>query len=91
MDGFHGHVYKDDIEKVERLKSFKQNLEYIESINKFGNRTYKLGINEFADMLNEEFQATRHGYKMSTRDQNLNATSFQYKDVTVPDKMNWVE
>ncbi|XP_055828476.1 senescence-specific cysteine protease SAG39-like [Solanum dulcamara] len=86
----HGRVYKDDIEKAERLKTFKQNLEYIESVNKAGTRTYKLGINEFADMTNEEFQATHNGYRMSSH-QNLSATSFRYKDVAVPDKMNWIE
>ncbi|KAH0685217.1 hypothetical protein KY289_018733 [Solanum tuberosum] len=34
--------YKDEIEKAERFKVFKQNFEYIESINKNGSRSYKL-------------------------------------------------
>ncbi|MCD7463154.1 hypothetical protein HAX54_050046 [Datura stramonium] len=87
----HGRVYKDDVEKAERLKTFQQNLDYIESVNKAGTRTYKLGVNKFADMTNEEFRATRNGYRMSSHDQKINATSFRYKDVTVPDKMDWRE
>ncbi|KAJ8531538.1 hypothetical protein K7X08_026972 [Anisodus acutangulus] len=86
----HRRVYKDDIEKAEKLKTFRQNLEYIESVNKAGTRAYKLGVNEFADMTNEEFQATHNGYRISS-DQNIKPTSFRYENVAVPDSMDWRE
>lgn len=60
----YGREYKDEIEKAERFKVFKQNFEYIESINKNGTRSYKLGINEFADRRKEEFKSVRNGYKI---------------------------
>ncbi|KAJ8568862.1 hypothetical protein K7X08_032559 [Anisodus acutangulus] len=73
----HGRVYKDDIEKAERHKTLRQNHEHIESVNKAGTRTYKLGINEFTDMTNEEFQATHNGYKMLSY-KKIKTTSFSY-------------
>ncbi|KAF3643034.1 Senescence-specific cysteine protease SAG39 [Capsicum annuum] len=53
-----GHVYTDDIEKAKRFIIFKDNVEYIDSVNKAGIKPYKLDINEFADLTNEEFRAT---------------------------------
>lgn len=59
----YGRVYKDNAEKERQFNIFKANLEFIESFNKAGNRSYKFSINEFADLTNEEFQASRNGYK----------------------------
>ncbi|OIT32701.1 PREDICTED: senescence-specific cysteine protease SAG39-like [Nicotiana attenuata] len=84
----YGRAYTDDTEKAERLETFKQNLEYIESINKDVTRTYKLGINQFADMTNEEFKAIRNGYRISSQ-QKIKTTFFQYDNVTVPYSMDW--
>lgn len=83
----YGRVYKDDVEKAKRYKIFKENLEFIESFNKAGNRPYKLGINEFADITNEEFRTARNGYipwKVSE------SKSFVYENVsTVPSTVDW--
>ncbi|KAK9096831.1 hypothetical protein Sjap_022328 [Stephania japonica] len=57
----HGHVYKDEAEKEKRFNVFKENVEYIEQFNKAGNHPYKLSVNGFADLTNEEFKATRNG------------------------------
>ncbi|XP_059281597.1 senescence-specific cysteine protease SAG39-like [Lycium ferocissimum] len=83
-----GRVYKDDAEKAKRFKIFKDNVEYIEFVNKAGTRPYKLGINEFADLTNKEFTASRNGYKMSSH-QSLSITSFKYENVTAPATMDW--
>ncbi|KAK4368383.1 hypothetical protein RND71_012175 [Anisodus tanguticus] len=86
----HGRVYKDDIEKAERHKTLRQNLEHIESVNKAGTRTYKLGINEFTDMTNEEFQATHNGYKILSYKKIKTTSSLKYENMSdVPSFMDW--
>lgn len=59
----YSRVYKDEIEKQMRFDVFKKNLKFIEKFNKKGNRTYKLGVNQFADWTEEEFIATHTGLK----------------------------
>ncbi|KFK44743.1 hypothetical protein AALP_AA1G297100 [Arabis alpina] len=56
-------VYNDELEKQMRFDVFKKNMKYIEKFNKKGDRTYKLGVNEFADWTEEEFIATHTGLK----------------------------
>ncbi|MCD7463155.1 Senescence-specific cysteine protease sag12 [Datura stramonium] len=85
----YGRVYEDDVEKAERLEIFRQNVEYIESVNSNGTRSYKLGINKFADRRSEEFKATRNGYKILSSQQQKSPTSFRYENVTVPYSMDW--
>ena len=59
----YGCVYKDEVEKADRYKIFKDNVEFIESFNKAGTKSYKFGINQFADLTNAEFKATRNKYR----------------------------
>ncbi|CAA7400627.1 unnamed protein product [Spirodela intermedia] len=54
----HGRQYKDEAERDRRLAIFKDNLLYIEAHNR-GGHSYTLGLNQFADLTNEEF---RSGY-----------------------------
>ncbi|KAJ7952820.1 Cysteine proteinase [Quillaja saponaria] len=42
-------------EKEKRFEIFKDNLRFIEEQNSVQNRTYKLGLNRFADFTNEEY------------------------------------
>ncbi|KAL3534301.1 hypothetical protein ACH5RR_002762 [Cinchona calisaya] len=86
----HGRVYKDNADKEKRFQIFKTNVEFIESFNKAGNRPYKLGINQFADLTNEEFTASRNGYKVSSSPKLFRITSFKYENVTaVPATIDW--
>ena len=86
----YGRTYKDIVEKERRFKIFKDHVEYIESVNSAGNQRYKLSINEFADQTNEEFRASRNGYKMSSRPRSSKITSFRYENVeAVPTSMDW--
>lgn len=83
----YGLVYKDSAEKAMRFKIFKENLEYVESVNSEG-RPYKLGLNAFADLTNEEFRASKNGYKRSLI--SSGTKSFRYENVTaVPSTMDW--
>ncbi|KAK9132073.1 hypothetical protein Scep_011601 [Stephania cephalantha] len=88
----HGRKYKDVVEKEKRFNVFKENVKYIEQFNKAGNQPYKLSVNEFADLTNEEFKATRNGYKgLCLEDKLARATSsFKYENVSaVPSTMDW--
>lgn len=60
MTRFH-RVYADESEKRNRFDIFKKNLEFIQSFNKNRNTTYKLEVNEFSDLTDEEFRATHTG------------------------------
>ncbi|XP_027071829.1 senescence-specific cysteine protease SAG39-like [Coffea arabica] len=83
----HGRVYKDDAEKADRYKIFKENVNFIASFNKAGNRPYKLDINQFADLTNEEFRAARNKYKPW---KVCESKSFMYENVSaVPASMDW--
>ncbi|XP_021288317.1 zingipain-1-like [Herrania umbratica] len=86
----YGRTYQTKTEKDRRFKIFKENLEYIQSFNNAGNRSFKLGINEFADMSHDEFVATRTGYKNPG---NLATSSpFTYAEFTdVPTSLDWRE
>ncbi|CAH9128902.1 unnamed protein product [Cuscuta epithymum] len=53
----HERSYKDDLEKAKRFEIFKRNKEYVESFNRAENRSYRLGLNAFSDMTDEEFTA----------------------------------
>ncbi|EEF39860.1 cysteine protease, putative [Ricinus communis] len=86
----YGRVYKDRAEKEERFKIFKENVEFIESFNKAGNKAYKLSINEFADLTNEEFRTSRNGYKRFSNPVSPKTSSFKYENVTaVSTSIDW--
>ncbi|KAJ0973044.1 hypothetical protein J5N97_021003 [Dioscorea zingiberensis] len=86
----HGRVYKDSAEKELRLKIFKQNVEYIESVNNAENSTYKLGTNRFTDLTNEEFKATHNGFRPSKAALKKPTGGFGYENVTdIPASLDW--
>lgn len=89
----HGRTYKDNEEKQKRLQIFKDNMDFVNKVNE-GNRTYKLSANKFADLTNEEFRASRTGYKLSNEPKSPTTastdSSFKYASVTnVPGSMDW--
>ncbi|KAK9152997.1 hypothetical protein Sjap_000477 [Stephania japonica] len=88
----HERNYKDVAEKEKRFNVFKDNVKYIEQFNKAGNYPYKLSVNKFADLTNEEFKATRNGYKGLCLEDKLAraSSSFKYENVSaVPSTMDW--
>ncbi|KAL8511656.1 hypothetical protein ACS0TY_018169 [Phlomoides rotata] len=83
-------VYKDETNKAMRFIIFKDNVEYIESFNEAGARPFKLAINKFADLTNEEFQASRNGYRTTSHPKTGKASSYRYANVSVvPASMDW--
>nr|GMD71844.1 senescence-specific cysteine protease SAG39-like [Ipomoea batatas] len=85
----YGRVYANETEKVERFRIFKANVNFIDSFNQEGNHTFTVGINEFADLTNDEFKSSRMGYKSPPY---IDTTRFMYENVTeVPTTVDWVE
>ncbi|TQE03862.1 hypothetical protein C1H46_010526 [Malus baccata] len=75
-------------EKETHFNIFKENMAFIESSNKDANKPYKLSVNQFADLTNEEFKASRNGFKGHECSMK---TSFKYENVTtsLPATMDW--
>ncbi|XP_022848064.1 senescence-specific cysteine protease SAG39-like [Olea europaea var. sylvestris] len=85
----HKRTYKSNEEKSKRFKVFKDNVEFIERFNKAGKNKYKLGINEFADLTNEEFVAKCTGAKIPSFKRS-SKTPFMYGNVKgVASSLDW--
>ncbi|XP_004505502.1 senescence-specific cysteine protease SAG39-like [Cicer arietinum] len=84
-------VYKDSQEKDKRSKIFTQNINYIQAFNNAGNnKPYKLGINQYADLTNEEFISSRNKFKGHMCSSIIRTTTFKYQNVTaVPSTVDW--
>ncbi|KAM1160155.1 hypothetical protein PS2_033011 [Malus domestica] len=69
--------------------TFKSSVEFIEGFNKKSENKCRLDINKFADLTNEEFQATGQGYKrihlpeiMYNSSKAAPDNNFRYENVT---------
>lgn len=85
----YGRVYADNEEKEKRFKIFKENVAYIEFSNADASKPYNLRVNQFTDLTNEEFIASRNRFK--AHECSTKTTSFKYENVTasVPATMDW--
>lgn len=85
----HKKVYTDSFEKEQKFQIFKENVQRIEAFNNAGNKSYKLGINHFADLTNEEFKA-RNRFKGHMCSSTKKTPTFKYEHVTaVPASLDW--
>ncbi|PRQ51327.1 putative actinidain [Rosa chinensis] len=83
----YGRFYEEINEKERRFQIFKENVAFVESSNNDASKPYKLSVNQFADLTDEEFIALRNrfkGHECSTK-----TTSFKYENVTVPATVDW--
>ncbi|KAF8029601.1 hypothetical protein BT93_E2122 [Corymbia citriodora subsp. variegata] len=89
----YGRTYNDPQEKAKRQAIFAKNLQFIEDFNKSGNRTFKLGLNQFSDLTNEEFVQSHTGYLAPKQSEPTKTMPFSHQDPTgdVPDNIDWVE
>ncbi|CAH8358952.1 unnamed protein product [Eruca vesicaria subsp. sativa] len=90
----HRRVYADVNEKNSRYLVFKRNVERIERLNDVqSGLTFKLAVNQFADLTNEEFRSMYTGYKgRSVLSGQTKATSFRYENVSshaLPISIDW--
>jgi formyltetrahydrofolate synthetase len=82
----HGKTYDTQLEHNERLHIFRQNLRYIDSINRKG-LSYRVAINHLADKSDDELKAIRGKAKTDTTQSN-NGLPFdmgKYKRKDLPD------
>ncbi|KAK9066755.1 hypothetical protein SSX86_014078 [Deinandra increscens subsp. villosa] len=88
----HGKTYNALGEKDRRFQIFKDNLRYIDDHNS-GDRSYKLGLNKFADLTNEEYRTTYTGIKTIGGKKKLakvksDRYAFRSGD-SLPDSVDW--
>ncbi|KAL8098040.1 cysteine proteinase COT44-like [Apium graveolens] len=55
-----------EIEKAKRFEIFKENLKFIDEHN-LGNRSYRVGLNQFADLSNEEYRSMYLGTRTDAK------------------------
>ncbi|KAI4389528.1 hypothetical protein MLD38_001744 [Melastoma candidum] len=87
----HGKVHASLREKERRFEIFKDNLRFIDEHNSMA-RSYRLGLNRFADLTNEEYRARYLGGRMNTRQRLGKAASERYAPRTgdaLPDSIDW--
>jgi len=84
----------DSNEHAERFAIFKENVKYIDSVNK-KDGLYKLKLNKFADLSNEEFKAMHMKTKMEKHkslrgDRGVKSGSFMYQhSKRLPSSIDW--
>ncbi|KAJ6737071.1 CYSTEINE PROTEASE FAMILY C1-RELATED [Salix viminalis] len=77
---------KDGAEKETRYSIFKENVARIDAFNSQTGKSYKLGVNQFADLSNEEFKASRNRFKGHMCTPQV----FRYENVSaVPASVDW--
>ncbi|KAK4410042.1 Cysteine proteinase RD21A [Sesamum angolense] len=92
----HGKVYNGIGEKDRRFQIFKDNLKFVDEHNS-GNRTYKVGLNQFADLTNEEFRSVYLGTRSDAKRRfvkSKNASqryAFRAGDDELPESVDWRE
>ncbi|XP_043707839.1 vignain-like [Telopea speciosissima] len=86
----HHTVSRDLSEKQKRFNVFKENVKYIHEFNK--DHPYKLKLNKFADMTNQEFKSTYAGSKVKhhTMMRGPRSGGFMYeKFKDAPSSIDW--
>ena len=86
----YNRVYKDDAEKAQRFEVFKANVAFIGSFNA-GNHKFWLSVNQFTDLTNDEFKATKTN-KGLKRSGSQAPTGFKYNNVStdaLPAAVDW--
>ncbi|KAK6130863.1 hypothetical protein DH2020_035381 [Rehmannia glutinosa] len=90
----HGKSYNALGEKEKRFQIFKDNLRYIDEQNAVADRSYKLGLNRFADLTNEEYRKTYLGVRPDGKRRLTGAKSDRYEPIlgdSLPDSIDWRE
>jgi KDEL-tailed cysteine endopeptidase len=86
----YGRVYKDAAEKAQRFEIFKTNARFIDSFNARGRKCW-LSINQFADISNDEFRATKTN-KGFIPNKVKAPTGFRYENMSLdalPTTVDW--
>lgn len=87
----HGKSYNALGEKERRFQIFKDNLRFIDEHNA-ENRTYKVGLNRFADLTNEEYRSMYLGTRTAAKRRSSNKISDRYAfrvGDPLPESVDW--
>ena len=87
----HGKAYNGLGEKEKRFQIFKDNLKFIDEHNAL-NLSYKLGLNRFADLSNDEYRSTFLGTKPRAMNRLSKTKSDRYAPRVgdqLPDAVDW--
>jgi cathepsin L len=87
----HQKSYKDENEKHQRYNIFKKNIDYINFHNNYKQSTYTLGVNQFADLTNQEYKEKFLKFRAS-KDQNfrsLISSSNLHHPGDIPKTLDW--
>jgi hypothetical protein len=87
----HDKEYYTHLEHKERQHIFRQNLRYIDSINRKG-LSYRLAINHLADKSDDELKALNGRLRTSKNNKPNNGLPFdmsKYKNKALPDSFDW--
>ncbi|ONK72519.1 uncharacterized protein A4U43_C04F20260 [Asparagus officinalis] len=90
----HHTVTRDLDQKHKRFNVFKENVKFIHEFNKNKDKPYKLALNKFGDMTNQEFKSTYAGSKIqhhrTQRGSSKDVGSFVYENVrSLPASVDW--
>lgn len=91
----HGKVYNGLGEKDKRLEIFKDNLKFIDEHNS-ENRTYQVGLNQFADITNDEYRSMYLGTRSDAKRRFVKAKNASQRYVLqagdrLPEFVDWRE
>ncbi|XP_074345215.1 cysteine proteinase mucunain-like [Apium graveolens] len=79
-------------EKEKRFEIFKENLEFIDDHNNGFNQSFKLGLNKFADLSNDEYKSMFLGGKMVRDKKGLKSDRFEFRvGDDLPEFVDWRE
>ncbi|KAK2997815.1 hypothetical protein RJ639_025290 [Escallonia herrerae] len=87
----HGKAYNALGEKEWRFEIFKDNLRFIDEHNAVGNRTYKVGLNRFADLTNEEYRSRFLGRGIEKRARRVSERYAVRGSEELPERVDWRE
>uniref|UniRef100_A0A3B6U7H2 Peptidase C1A papain C-terminal domain-containing protein n=1 Tax=Triticum aestivum TaxID=4565 RepID=A0A3B6U7H2_WHEAT len=77
--------------KARRFEVFKANVEFIETLNA-QNHKFWLGVNQFADITNDEFRTTNTNKGLKSNSMRVLSTGFKYENLSfdaLPTTMDW--
>ena len=89
----YGKNYNGIGEKERRFQVFKDNLRFIDQQNS-ENRSYKLGLNRFADLTNQEYRSMYLGTRLNTNRHRSNRSkssryAYRLEGDNLPKSIDW--
>ncbi|GMN57082.1 hypothetical protein TIFTF001_026191 [Ficus carica] len=87
----HGRAYNSLGEEERRFEIFKDNLRFVDEHNAVQNRTYKVGMNNFADMTDEEYRREMLGTRSDPELKTMVASSryAPHAAESLPETVDW--